>query len=79
MAQDVVRDYPGESCIVDPQGEDILMADCSAEHIFRAKAYCDVAGHDSRPDVFQLRVNKTAPCRVVEVPGPEYRGVGPEE
>jgi len=76
--KDWARDYPGESCIIDPmgeviagpaEGEEILIADCSAEHIFRAKSYCDVAGHYSRPDVFQLHVNRTAHCRVVEMQG----------
>jgi len=56
----------GESCIIDPtgeiiagpaEGETILIADCSMEEIHKAKAFCDVAGHYSRPDVFQLRVN----------------------
>jgi len=56
----------GESCIIDPtgeiiagpaEGETILIADCSMEKIHKAKAFCDVAGHYSRPDVFQLRVN----------------------
>ncbi len=85
--QDWVRDYPGESCIIDPMGEviagpaqdeDILMADCSAERIVRAKSYCDVAGHYSRPDIFQLRVNRSSPCRVVEMQGQEYEAIEPE-
>jgi predicted amidohydrolase len=80
-------DYPGESCIIDPmgevvagpaEGEEILIADCSVERILRAKTYCDVAGHYSRPDVFQLRVNRSSPCRVVETQGPEYQAVGSE-
>ena len=74
VAQRVARGYPGESCIIDPQGEiiagpaegeQILVADCSEEQIFAAKAGCDVAGHYSRPDVFQLHVNRTPHRRVV--------------
>jgi predicted amidohydrolase len=85
--RDWAIDYPGESCIIDPrgeviagpaEGEQILIADCSVEHIFSAKAYCDVAGHYSRPDVFQLRVNRTAHCRVVEMQGQEYEDIEPE-
>ena len=85
--KDLVSDYPGESCIIDPrgeviagpaEGEDILIADCSVEHIFSAKSFCDVAGHYSRPDVFQLRVNRTSHCRVVEMQGQEYKAVEPK-
>jgi len=85
--QDWAIDYAGESCIIDPmgevisgpaQGEEILMADCSAERIIRAKSYCDVAGHYSRPDIFQLRVNRSPHCRVVEMEGQEYEAVEPE-
>lgn len=59
------REYPGESCIIDPvgeiiagpaEGETILVADCSMENIFAAKSLCDVAGHYARPDVFQFQV-----------------------
>ena len=66
--QQVARIYPGESCIIDPmgeviagpaEGETILLADGSTEQIFSAKSLCDVAGHYSRPDVFQLKVNRT--------------------
>jgi hypothetical protein len=85
--KDWVSDYPGESCIIDPRGEviagpaegqDILIADGSEENIFAAKSYCDVAGHYSRPDVFQLRVNRTSHRRVVETHGQEYEAVEPE-
>jgi predicted amidohydrolase len=64
---DLADSYPGESCIISPtgriiagpaEGECILMADCSANEVLRAKATCDVAGHYSRPDVFQLHVNR---------------------
>ena len=74
--KDLIDNYPGESCIIDPrgeiiagpvEGETILMADGSTEHIFSAKSICDVAGHYSRPDVLQLRVNRAGHRRVVEV------------
>ncbi len=76
----IARGYPGESCIIDPKGEviagpavgeSIIMADCSMEDIFAAKSVCDVAGHYSRPDVFQLHVNRTPHSRVVETQDPE--------
>jgi len=76
VAEIVSEGYTGESCIIDPQGrviagplegEDILIADCCEEQIFLAKAECDVAGHYSRPDVFQLRANRTPHRRVVEL------------
>jgi predicted amidohydrolase len=66
----------GESCIIDPygeiiagpaEGETILVADCSMEDIYKAKALCDAAGHYSRPDVFQLLVNKRQPQQVVDM------------
>lgn len=71
--------YPatGDSYIIDPrgevvagpvQGETILMAEGSMETILAAKAACDVAGHYSRPDLFQLRVNRGTYQRVVETP-----------
>lgn len=56
----------GDSCIIDPrgeviagpaEGETILMAAGSTEHTFAARAACDVAGHYSRPDIFELRVH----------------------
>lgn len=65
----------GDSCIIDPrgeviagpaEGECILTAEGSAEHIRAAKAACDVAGHYSRPDLFQLRVHRRPPSRVVD-------------
>jgi len=72
----VTRGYPGESFIIDPrgeiiagpaEGEQILVADGSEEQIFAAKAYCDVTGHYSRPDVFQLHVNRAPLRRVLEM------------
>jgi nitrilase len=72
--KDMAGNYPGESCIIDPrgeviagpaEGETILLADCSIDRIFSAKALCDVAGHYSRPDLFQLRVNRSPYYRIV--------------
>jgi predicted amidohydrolase len=74
--KDLAGDYPGESHIIDPrgeilvgpaEGETILLADGSTERIFAAKSYCDTAGHYSRPDVFQLQVNRKPYSRVVEM------------
>jgi nitrilase len=74
--REIAGSFPGESCIIDPrgevvagpaEGEDILVADCSTEHVYSAKAVCDVAGHYSRPDVFRLGVNRAPQRRVVEM------------
>lgn len=78
--------YPatGDSCIIDPRGEiiagpaeeeTILMAEGSMEYVFAAKVACDVAGHYSRPDIFQLRVNHAPHQRVVETSGQDYIAV----
>ena len=81
VAARVARGYPGESSIIDPQGEiiagpaegeQILVADCSEEQIFAAKAVCDVGGHYSRPDVFRLHVNRTPHHRVVVMQKPKH-------
>lgn len=85
--QEFESTYTGDSCIIDPrgeviagpaEGEAILIADASMEHILAAKSACDVAGHYSRPDIFQLHVNQTPYHRVVETPGPEYVAVKPD-
>jgi len=64
---DLDRAMHGESHIFDPygeivagpaEGETILIADCSSKDIHAAKSYCDNAGHYSRPDIFQLNVNR---------------------
>lgn len=90
----------GDSCIIDPrgeviagpaQGEEILIAEGSGEAIRAAKACFDVAGHYSRPDLFQLVVNRRRPERVrypegleggesgAEVPAAAPPEVGSEE
>ncbi|MBU2550261.1 MAG: carbon-nitrogen hydrolase family protein [Proteobacteria bacterium] len=92
--EDVPEDYrqwaytaTGDSCIIDPRGEviagpvageAILMAEGSMEHIFAAKAACDVAGHYSRPDIFQLRVNRRPHRPVVEASLSEFTAAPPE-
>jgi len=79
--KEIDSSFPGESCIIDPrgevlagpaEGEDILIAECSTEHIYSAKAVCDVAGHYSRPDVFRLGVNRAPHRRVVEMQEGEF-------
>ncbi len=66
---------PGESAIYDPFGEllagpvcgeTILIAEGSSETIYAAKTECDVGGRYSRPDIFQLWVNRQATRRVVD-------------
>lgn len=63
----------GDSYIIDPRGEiiagpargeEILVAEGSTEHVLAAKACFDVGGHYSRPDLFQLIVNRRRPERV---------------
>ena len=59
---------PGNSCIVDPKGQfiagplkekqDILYADLNMNDIIEAKRMFDVAGHYSRPDVFNFSITK---------------------
>jgi predicted amidohydrolase len=63
----------GDSFIIDPvgevitgpaTGETILTTTGTLEFVGAAKATCDVGGHYSRPDVFQLHVNRTPLDRV---------------
>lgn len=65
----------GDSCIIDPRGEviagpadgeTILYAEGTLENVFAAKVACDVAGHYSRPDIFELQVNRAIPRRVID-------------
>lgn len=59
---------PGNSCIIDPNGqmiagpaaqkEEILYADLDLHLIRRSKWLFDAAGHYSRPDVFSFSVNR---------------------
>ena len=65
----------GDSYVIDPMGEVVagpavgetmLLAEVSHARIREAKALCDTAGHYSRPDVLQLRINRTPAARIVE-------------
>jgi predicted amidohydrolase len=65
----------GDSYIIDPfgdviagpiEGEGILVAEASLDHVREAKAICDAAGHYSRPDILQLVVNRQPAARVIE-------------
>ena len=62
-------DTSGDSYIIDPRGEviagpargeEILVADYSAEQVLAAKVACDVAGHYARPDLFSFSVHRPA-------------------
>jgi nitrilase len=72
--RDLASRYRGDSYIIDPrgeiiagpaQGETILVAEGSMEDILAAKSAFDSAGHYSRPDIFQLRVNRNPLDRVL--------------
>lgn len=77
----------GDSMIVDPRGEVVARAPRGEETILTyetdpsvirsAKAAMDVAGHYSRPDVFDLRVNGVSTARLAPIPGPEDGSEGP--
>jgi nitrilase len=70
-----IGDRQGSCRIIDPRGdviaeaaageETILTAPVSLEAVRRAKAFIDVGGHYSRPDVLQLRINRDPLERVV--------------
>lgn len=47
-------------------GAPILTAQGSLEAVLAAKAACDVGGHYSRPDIFQLLVHRRPLDRVIE-------------
>jgi predicted amidohydrolase len=70
----LVDPHPGESCIINPwgrvdagpaEGETILISEGSTQEIYKAKSFCDVGGHYSRPDIFQLHVNRAVQKRVL--------------
>jgi predicted amidohydrolase len=74
---------PGQSSIIGPEGidiagpaegETILVAEGSLDLVMEAKSECDVGGHYSRPDVFQLYVNYKPSQRVIDVenPSPDF-------
>lgn len=58
-------EHTGQSVIIDPrgeliagpaEGETILYAAASLDEVRKAKSACDPAGHYSRPDLFELRL-----------------------
>jgi nitrilase len=65
----------GDSYIIDPTaeviagpavGETLLIGEVSMTKLREAKALCDTGGHYSRPDVLQLRINRSPAARIVE-------------
>lgn len=63
-----VWEHTGHSAIIDPRGEiiavaksdeTILIAEGSLDMVRAAKAACDIAGHYSRPDVFDFIVDRS--------------------
>lgn len=76
--QELAARYRGDSFIIDPrgeviagpaEGETILMAEGSTENILAAKSAFDITGHYARPDIFQVKVNRTPYRKVVETSG----------
>jgi predicted amidohydrolase len=68
-------EHTGDSCIIDPRGEIIAgpaqgetnqNAEGSMEAVRAAKALSDIGGHYSRPDLFRMIVDRSAPERVAE-------------
>ncbi|MGD8750080.1 MAG: nitrilase-related carbon-nitrogen hydrolase [Anaerolineales bacterium] len=72
-----IGDSQGGCQIINPRGdviaqapvgeETVLTASVSLEAVLLSKAYIDVGGHYSRPDVLQLLINRRPLERVVEV------------
>lgn len=70
-------DYTGDSCIIDPRGEVIagpakgemiLTATISMKEVRKARMATDTGGHYSRPDIFQLLVNRQLLQRTIQQP-----------
>lgn len=64
----ILFEHDGGSCIIDPRGEiiagpvkeeeTILIAEGSLDLVRSVKSVVDIAGHYSRPDVFNLKINR---------------------
>lgn len=77
-------DVPGESVIIDPRGEVVARAprgeeiilyhEADMSHVRAAKTANDVAGHYSRPDVFELSVHGRSTSDLIPVPMPDQAG-----
>jgi nitrilase len=71
-----IGDSQGGCQVINPRGdviaqapvgeETILTASVSLKAVLRSKAYIDVGGHYSRPDILQLLINRRPLKRVVE-------------
>jgi nitrilase len=73
---------PNGECLAQPERDDeecLLVADLDFELIAAARAGADPVGHYSRPDIFQLHINRTPTRHVVEyrhdAPATTARGV----
>jgi len=88
IAKDSISfDYQGVSYIFEPngeiasgpaEGETMLVVKGSTEDIYAAKSQCDIAGHYSRPDIFQLHVNRKSYPRMIALDEPVEVDVDPE-
>jgi predicted amidohydrolase len=84
-----VWEHTGQSAIIDPRGEiiaeadreeTILIAEGSLDVVRAAKAACDIAGHYSRPDVFDFNVDRRpSPQRAALMEIDEFQPAGGAE
>ncbi|MGH7884814.1 MAG: carbon-nitrogen hydrolase family protein [Thermodesulfobacteriota bacterium] len=68
LKEKTIWDYPGGSAIINPRGEymagpvydkeEILYAELNLEQIIMAKSVIDSAGHFTRPDIFEFKINR---------------------
>jgi|SRR5580658_3008227 nitrilase len=78
-----VVEHTGDSVIIDPrgeviagpaEGETILIAEGSLDVVRAAKAAADLGGHYSRPDIFQLSIDRRSRPRIAERAAADDRG-----